>query len=165
MTGRGITRPAQAPPLGAEGRGHPVRRRSFTLARRGGRRPLAILVIVRTVRPEIQKRIRQEDDFEAIRGGRAGNEISVDGSPTSRTTGSILCGQVWPPAIEKTGMTTPTLDPLACPCPIIAELSVLSEKGVEGCDHKAFNISSSLRLGSLGIFLILICQDGLEGLA
>src|SRR5262249_32063003 len=36
MTGRGITRPAQALLLGAEGRGHPVRRRSFTLARREG---------------------------------------------------------------------------------------------------------------------------------
>jgi hypothetical protein len=38
-TGRGITRPAQAA-SGAKGWGDPVRRRSFTLARRQGRGPL-----------------------------------------------------------------------------------------------------------------------------
>jgi hypothetical protein len=74
--------------------------------------------------------------------------------------GSLLCGQIWPSGIDLFWRLSPALQTLVCPCPFIAELSVFSANSVGCCCLGTFNISSSLRLGSLGSFLVLQCWDG-----
>jgi hypothetical protein len=139
----------------------PVRRRSFTLARHEGRRPLALCFFAHGIRPAIFGRPAGRSSSRTIQRAMGREERFAFGdSPASPISALILCGQVCPLASMGFGITSPRSKLSFAPALLLPSYLSSQQNSVGCCCHGTFNLVSSLRLGSLGSFLVLECWDG-----